>query len=170
MADPVSIASLGIAVFTTGKTLATEGSFRSSSDTPSYMHSKKQSSKWGKVIASIGLNAYHPRAGIGTQNMKFRLIYDYNGHDIRNARVEPLINASSGMYSSTFVVNWRGQAHSHPKDVVSEIIFNFSGEWDPVGVGHVSFWGELLISAAKNGHNFERFTCTSEKNWVKVKK
>ncbi|MGL4552920.1 MAG: hypothetical protein ACRC33_17220 [Gemmataceae bacterium] len=95
-------------------------------------------------------------------------MYEYNGYDLRNCRAEPLVSASDGVYAWSFTINWRGQAHSHADDAVSQIVFNISGQWNPVGRGHVSFHGQLIISASKSGPNYERFRITSEEDWGQV--
>ena len=169
MPDPfpvtTTVVATGLAVFDTGRSVGTSGSFQSTSNTPSYMHRETPSSaRWKNFNHQIAVIAWHPRITQDWQVMLFRLIYEYNGYDIRNARVVPLVDASSGMYSSKFIINWGGQAHSPETSPVAEIMFLIAGEWDPVGRGQVSFYGELLISAA--GRNiFEHFWIKSEK-WV----
>jgi hypothetical protein len=160
------IAGLGLAAFSTGKELATSGGLSHKSTPATYMHPGTPARvKWKKVITTLHLKAWNPRYLIGEQNFYFRLAYDYNGYDIRNATVNVLRSRSSGMYASTFDITWSPGKHSRPKDPVAQIVFNISGQWNPVGRGDVSFWGKLVISAAENGRNFESFKIGSEKGY-----
>ncbi|TWT29742.1 hypothetical protein KOR42_55020 [Thalassoglobus neptunius] len=170
MVDPVSVAGLGLAVFSTGAEYGNSGNFSSTSKAVSYMHPKTpNSARWRDMNTRIKLTAFHPRPGWSRQVFYFRLIYQYNGYDIRNARVEGLVDASSGMYTSSFTVNWRGQSHSRQSNPVSQIVFNFVGRWDPHGLGDVSFGGQLVISASLNGSAYESFGMDfSERNWVRA--
>lgn len=145
--DPISAASLGVAIFEAGRQMLTGGSFSSTSNTPSYMHTGTPASvKWKKYTAEAKIKAWHPRAGWGYQYFYFRISYEANGYDLRNVQVVPLKKKSSSMIASTFSIAWGGQAHSRPKDPKAAIIFNISGEWDPIGRGHVSFWGHLKVT------------------------
>jgi len=122
------------------------------------------SANWVDVIETLHIRAWNPRHITGGwEHFYFRLAYDYNGYDIRNATINVLRSKSSGMYASTFDITWSPGKHSRPKDPVAQIVFNISGQWDPVGRGDYSFWGKLVISAAINGRIFDSFTIESEK-------
>lgn len=169
MAGPLAAAELGLAVFQAGQTVLDKGGIRSTSNTPSFMHPKRPAgATWQSVNTVLQVLAWHPRHFMDVETFKFRLMYEYNGHDIRNARVQGLINASSNLYLSSFEINWVGQGNSHESDIVLEIVFNIDGTWDPVGRGIDPFWGKLIISAAKNGRNFEEFWIDSERHWVRA--
>ena len=165
--NPISAAGLGLAVFSTAVGYSSSGGLSHKSNNVSYMHpNTPKNAKWKKALTQVHIKAFHPRLGWGTQHFYFRLEYEYNGHDIRNASVQVLRDKSSGMYSSSFDINWVGTKYSRPKNPVSQVSFNISGRWDPHGRGDVSFWGKLIISAGFTGRFIERFTIGSEKNWV----
>jgi hypothetical protein len=165
--DPVSAASLGVAVFEAGRSYANSGNLYHNGNTPSYMHERTPAeATWEKVVTELQLQAFHPRVGWDNQHFYYRLSYERNGYDIRNAQVDVLRDRSSGMYTSTFGSTWSGQTHSRPTASVAEIAFNISGEWNPHGRGHVSWWGQLVLSAAKGGSSYQSFTVGSEQDWV----
>jgi hypothetical protein len=165
--DPVSAASLGVAVFEAGRSYANSGNLYHNGNTPSYMHERTPAeATWEDVVTDLRIQAHHPRVGWGNQDFYYRLSYQRNGYDIRNAQVDVLRNRSSGMYTSTFGSTWSGQTHSRPTASVAEIVFNISGEWNPHGRGHVSWWGQLVLSAAKGGSSYQSFTVGSEQDWV----
>ena len=165
--DPVSAASLGVAVFEAGRSYANSGNLYHNGNTPSYMHERTPAeATWENVVTELQIQAHHPRIGLGNQDFYYRLSYQRNGYDIRNAQVDVLRDRSSGMYTSTFGSTWSGQTHSRPTASVTEIVFNISGEWNPQGRGHVSWWGQLVLSAAKGGSRYESFTVGSEQDWV----
>jgi len=168
--DPVAIASLGMAVFASGQTVVSQGGFNCSSNTPSYQHpNTPTTATWDNVIETLHVKAFHPRAGIGDQDFYFRLSYERNGNDIRNATVNALKDQSSTMVGSSFTIAWGGQEHSNQSDPVAQIVFNISNSvWDPIGLGQASFWGQLIISAAKDAPSHSSFTIGSEQDWVWV--
>lgn len=167
-ADPVSIAGLGVAVFSTGRAVSTSGRFASTSNVVRYVHQgTPPEASWQEVETTLQISAHHPRIGWGRQRFYFKLIYERNGHDIRNARIIALIDRSSGMYTSTFRIQWDGIPHSRDTNPVAEVAFNIiNSEWDPHGRGHVSFDGQLVISADKGSGTYNRFVINAEK-WVR---
>ena len=163
----VDVAALGVAVFAEGRALVSSGNLYHNANTPSYMHERTPAEvTWEDVETILHVKAFHPRYFIDAQDFYYRLTYQRNGYDIRNAQVDILRDRSSSMISSTFGSTWSGQTHSRPNDRVCQIVFNISGEWDPVGRGFVSWWGRLILSAAKGGSPFQSFTVGSERNWV----
>jgi hypothetical protein len=165
--DPVSAASLGVAVFEAGRSYANSGNLYHNGNTPSYMHERTPAeATWENVVTELQIQAHHPRVGWDNQDFYYRLSYQRNGYDIRNAQVDVLRDRSSGMYTSTFGSTWSGQTHSRPTASVAEIVFNISGEWNPHGRGHVSWWGQLVLSAAKGDSSYKSFTVGSEQDWV----
>lgn len=165
--DPVAAASLGVAIFVEGRSIASSGNLYHTANTPSYMHERTPSdATWERVRTTLKIQAHHPRLGWGDQDFYYRLSYERNGYDIRNAQVDVLRDQSSGMYTSVFGSNWSGQTHSRPTAAVAEIVFNISGEWNPHGLGHVSWWGNLILSAAKGGAPYTSFSIGSERDWV----
>ena len=165
--DPVSAASLGVAVFEAGRSYANSGTLYHNGNTPSYMHERTPAqATWENVVTELHIQAHHPRVGWDNQDFYYRLSYQRNGYDIRNAQVDVLRDRSSGMYTSTFGSTWSGQTHSRPTASVAEIVFNISGEWNPHGRGHVSWWGQLVLSAAKGDSSYQSFTVGSEQDWV----
>ncbi len=144
--DPVAVAGLGLAVFESGRSMLSGGSFSSTANTPSYMHTgTPATAEWAPRTAEAKIRAFHPRIGFGEQFFYFRLSYQKNGYDLRNVQVVPLKDKSSSMISSSFNIIWGGQAHSRPKNPRAEIVFNISGTWNPVGRGIASFWGQLIV-------------------------
>lgn len=165
--DPVSAASLGLAIFESGRSITSSGSLSHNANTPSYMHEQTpKTANWENVLTELHIKANHPRYGIGTQHFYYRLKYQRNGFDIRNAQVDVLRDKSSGMYTSAFGSTWSGQNHSQPVEEVAQIVFNISGEWNPFGRGDFSWWGELILSATKGGSSYESFSIGSEDNYV----
>lgn len=154
--DPVAIAGLGLAVFESGRSMLTGGSFSSTANTPSYMHEgTPASAQWVSRTAEAKIRAFNPRIGFGEQFFYFRISYQQNGYDLRNVQVVPLIDKSSSMISSSFNIMWEGQAHSSPDYPQSEIVFNISGTWDPVGRGITSFWGQLIVTQSGLSFNVD---------------
>jgi Domain of unknown function (DUF4157) len=165
--DPVSVASLGVAVFESGRNIASSGNLYHNANTPSYMHERTPAeAAWENVVTELHVQAHHPRIGWGEQDFYYRLSYERNGYDIRNAQVDVLRDKSSGMYTSVFGSTWSGQTHSRPTETVAQIVFNISGEWNPHGRGHVSWWGQLILSASKGTSTYQSFTVGSEESWV----
>lgn len=160
----LEIAALGLAAFSAGRALATSGALSHSANTPSYMHAHTPpTEKWATPCTFVlRIAAHHPRAGYGDQHFYFRVSYEYNGYDIRNATVNLLRSRSSTMIMSDFDIKWQGQAHSLRTAPVAKIIFNIGGHWDPVGLGIASFWGRLVISASRSGKKAEQFSIGSE--------
>jgi hypothetical protein len=168
--DPISAASLGMAVFASGQTVVSQGGFNCTSNTPSYQHQNTPASEtWENVTETLHIAAHHPRYGFGDQHFYFRLSYERNGYDIRNAVVNALKDQSSTMVGSSLTINWGGQEHSNQSAPVAQIVFNISNSvWDPIGLGQASFWGQLIISASKSAAAHSSFTIGSEQDWVWV--
>lgn len=159
----LDIAALGLAAFAEGRSLATSGSLAHSANTPSYMHETTPPSEtWETMTTELHVVAWHPRAGWGLQDFWFRLSYERNGYDIRNATINLLESRCSSMIMSHFSINWSGQSHSLPSDPVAQIIFNISGRWDPTGRGVAGFWGRLIISASKDADMYQEWNLESE--------
>ncbi|TVM03483.1 MAG: hypothetical protein CV087_05025 [Candidatus Brocadia sp. WS118] len=161
--NPVAIAGLGVAVFNTGRTIATSGSFSTQSTPASYIHQNTPAgSKFRRRTIEFTITAHHPRYGIGTQTFWFKLSFEFNGNDIRDASINPLIDKSSSMISSTFSIKFEPTSYSLNSDPVAIIRYKISGEWDPVGTGHVSFEGNFDLKA----DGAVTYIINSEKNWV----
>ena len=159
----LAIAALGLAVFVEGRTLATSGRLSHNANTPSYMHPNTPlTEEWETKTFILHIEAFHPRLGWGLQHFYFRVSYERNGYDIRNATINLLEDRSSRMIMSNFEIRWAGQAHSPQNAPEARIIFNISGRWDPTGTGVCSFWGRLTLRASKQAGNFQDWTITSE--------
>jgi peptidoglycan hydrolase-like protein with peptidoglycan-binding domain len=155
---------LGLAILQFGQSLATSGRFEVNSSYVSYIHENTPLSQiFRNAELDFRIFAHHPRYFIDTQNLWFKLRYEYNGNDIRNAGIVGLVNRSSNLYSSTFKINFVGDKNSVPQNPITEIVFNISGEWDPVGTGDVSFWGKLIVKA---DGSMPRMYVFSEDDWV----
>lgn len=163
--EVIEAVGLGIAVFTTGQQLLTSGSFSNSTSTVNYMHERTPlTQRFRSCAMEFSLRAHHPRYFIDPQVFWYRLSFEYNGNDLRNVAIHPLVNRSSTLQSSTFSTTWSGQAHSPQAAPVAEVMFQLAGRWDPVGRGDVSFNGDLLVTAAGR----VRLNVRSELDWVTV--
>jgi hypothetical protein len=155
-------ASLGVAVFTEGRSLATSGALSHSATTVNYIHENTPPDiRWQEYVDIIEIKAAH-KWPFSTQHFYFRLSYEYNGYDLRNVAINILRDRSSRMLTSEFSIQWVGQAHSVPRDPVAQIMFQISGHWDPAGRGLDSFWGNLLL----NARGTKSINVQSENGWV----
>ena len=161
---------LGVALFQTGQSILTSGAFSSNSSTVSYVHERTPPSQtFRRCVREFSFVAFHPRPIIGhivgDQNFWFRLEFDYNGNDVRNAGVRALVDRSSTLTTSSFTATFEGREYSVRTDPVAEVVFLISGQWDPWGRGYVSFEGKLYVKADGS----VRLTdFRSERNWVWV--
>lgn len=164
--EVIEAVGLGVAIFQTGQSILTSGDFSSDSSTVNYIHERTPPTQaFRRCTTEFALRAHHPRYFIDAQIFWFRLSYEYNGNDVRNAAIVALVDRSSSLYSSTFSVRFVGQAYSVPSAPVAEVLFQINGRWNPVGVGDVSFWGELKVRAdGRVG-----MSVSSERNWVTVR-
>lgn len=173
--EVIEAVGLGLAIFTTGQQLVTSGSFSNSTSTVNYMHERTPLSRtFHRCSTEFSLSAHHPRPGFGRQIFWYNLTFEYNGNDLRNITINPLVHRSSSMFMSSFSTTWTGQAHSPAAAPMAEVLFNLSGRWDPVGRGDVSFRGELKVSAngqirlrvssEAGGHDYGR----DPGEWVRV--
>ena len=162
----VAAAGLGIAVFQTGVSIFSGGSFKTSSTPANYTHKKTPPHEpLDRLTVKFKLNAFHPRRGLSDPNFWFKLNFEYNGFDIKAASITPLRSKSSTLIKSNFSITFSPTAYSAPADTVAKIRFLVSGNWDPTGSGDVSFDGYVDITA-KGGFSFK---INSEKNWVEFK-
>jgi len=161
--EAVAIATLGVAVFSLGKDILTSGDFSTKSNVVSYIHPHTPISQhFRKVEIDFRLIARH--SVLADQYFWFKLSYEYNGNDIRDALINPLVHRSSSTYVSTFTINFQGDSYSPPQDPVAEIVFNISGRWDPSGPGNSSFQGKLFVKA---DGSMPRINFQSESNAVR---
>jgi len=127
-APVIAGAGLGIAIFTTGRTLLTSGDFSSSATTVNYLHQNTPPSlTFSTCTNEFLISAHHPRYGFDSQQFWFRISFEYNGHDLRNVAINALVDKSSSMTMSKFTIEFNGQAHSVPADPVAEVVFQISG-------------------------------------------
>jgi outer membrane protein OmpA-like peptidoglycan-associated protein len=162
--EVIEAVGLGVAIFSTGQQLLTSGDFSNSTSTVNYIHERTPLNRvFQRCSSDFSLSAHHPRYGFGRQIFWYNLSFEYNGNDLRNITINPLVSRSSAMIMSKFSSSWTGQAHSPPAAPMAEVLFNLSGRWDPTGSGDVSYRGELKVKA--NGE--VSLTVTSEK-WVRV--
>jgi hypothetical protein len=163
--EVIEAVGLGVAIFTTGQQLLTSGAFSNSTSTVNYMHERTPlTQRFRSCAMEFSLRAHHPRYFIDPQTFWYRLSFEYNGNDLRNVAIHPLVDRSSTLRSSTFSTTWSGQAHSPQSAPAAEVMFQLAGRWDPVGRGDVSFNGELLVTSTGG----VRLTVRSERNWVTV--
>jgi len=166
--EAIEAAGLGIAIFEAGKGLVTGGDFSSSANTVSFMHPGTPSSQTFRPCnTEFSLVAHHPRYFIGDQTFWYRLSFEYNGNDLRNVSVAPLIDKSSTITASKFTTSWEGQPNVPGRAPVAEVRYQLTGRWDPVGRGDVSFGGYLMVNASGKVSLALTFT---ERDWVKIGK
>jgi hypothetical protein len=157
-------ASLGVAVFQVVQTLATSGDLSVQADVARYVHQNTPANiPFTKASVEFKISAHHPRYGFGRQQFYFRLSFEYNRYDLRNVSIAVLRDKSSSMYASTFSIRFRASEYSLPSDSVAKILYNIQGRWDPVGLGDVSFEGNLIVQANGSAHG----NIVSERNWVR---
>jgi outer membrane protein OmpA-like peptidoglycan-associated protein len=166
-AEPVPViplVGLGLSIFSTGQTLTTSGKLSSEATTVNYVHANTPPEKrFIPCTLEFLISAHHPRYGFDRQRFWFRLSFEFNGNDLRNAAIVVLENRSSSMVMSEFSIRFVGQPYSVPKDPIAEVLFQISGRWDPVGKGVDSFWGQLYVRA--DGQ--VRLSVKSEQGWVR---
>jgi hypothetical protein len=152
---------LGSAALTFGAQLFKGGSFQTTSTVVNYMHANTPPERIPKrCTRRFLIKAAHPgiypldfikKRGLG-EKFWFELSYLYNGNDLINVAVEPMVNKSSDLSKSEFKITFAGTAISLPSDPVAEIVLRISGTWkawDPVPYMDtiVSFWGDLFVRA-----------------------
>lgn len=152
---------VGSAALSFGRDLFTGGNFSTTSSFINYVH---ESTPLDQVFKScerkFQIGAYKPGHFpldlVKNNNMGekfwFKLSYQFNGNDLRNVAVEPLLDASSTLHKSEFNITFAGDKYSLPRDPVAEIVFHIGGRWkawDPMPFMDtvVSFSGELYVRA-----------------------
>ena len=138
---------VGLAVLDLIQSKPISGSFSIESNIVSYIHTGTKNKDFRTAILDFRLYAQVPAVGIGTRELWFRISYDYNGNDIRNASIMRLVDRSSNLYGGTFSIKFEGRELTHESEPVAKIVFIITGSWDPPGWGDVSFWGKLVINA-----------------------
>jgi hypothetical protein len=147
-ADPVTVAGLGVAVFEAGRTFFTSGDLSFESTPASFIHhGTPPEVQFSRVVIDFSIDADHPRAGFGWQHFWFRLTFERNGYDIRNANIRLLEDRSSTMILSSFSIRFVPLANSAETDPVARIVYHIGGRWDPHGWGEYSYSGELHLAA-----------------------
>jgi hypothetical protein len=152
---------LGAAVLSFGQALFTGGSFSTQSSVVNYLHQNTPlDQKFVRCKRRFRISAAKPgpvpldfikKADAG-EKFWFELSYDYNGNDLRNVSVEPLMDKSNTLRKSEFKITFTGNAYSPERDPVAEVVFRISGTWkawDPVPFMDtvVSFSGNLYVRA-----------------------
>jgi outer membrane protein OmpA-like peptidoglycan-associated protein len=159
---PVAVIELGAAVLSLGRDLFTGGSFQTQSSVVNYIHQGTPlSQKFVSCKRRFKLSAAKPGGPFPIEVIKkydigekfwFELSYEYNGNDLRNVAVEPLVNKSSSLNKSEFKIAFVGNSYSPEQAQVAEVVFRISGTWkawDPVPFMDtlVSFSGNLYVRA-----------------------
>jgi OmpA family len=152
---------VGSAALSFGRDLFTGGNFSTTSSFINYVH---ESTPLDQIFKScerkFQILAYKPsqfplefakKYNMG-EKFFFKLSYQYNGNDLRNVAVEPLLDASSTLIKSEFNITFAGDKYSLPRDPVAEVVFHIGGRWkawDPLPLMDtvVSFSGELYVRA-----------------------
>jgi outer membrane protein OmpA-like peptidoglycan-associated protein len=159
---PVAVIELGAAVLSLGRDLFTGGSFSTQSSVVNYIHQNTPlTQKFVTCKRRFKLLAAKPGGPLPLEYLRkyeiaekfwFELSYEYNGNDLRNVAVEPLMNKSSSLNKSEFKISFTGNSYSPEQAPVAEIVFRISGTWkawDPVPFMDtlVSFSGNLFVRA-----------------------
>ncbi len=159
---PVAVIELGAAVLSLGRDLFTGGSFSTQSSVVNYIHQNTPlSQKFVTCKRRFKFSAAKPGGPLPLTFIKandlgekfwFELSYEYNGNDLRNVAVEPLMNKSSTLNKSEFKIAFTGNSYSPEQAPVAEVVFRASGTWkawDPIPFMDtlVSFSGNLYVRA-----------------------
>jgi hypothetical protein len=77
----------------------------------------------------------------------FQLSYEYNGNDLRNVGVEPLVNESSTLYKSQFKITFTGNINSVPRDPGGSRLQNqwHLKAWDPIPFEILSYRSQVTF-------------------------
>jgi hypothetical protein len=103
-----------------------------------------------------------------TEDFWFALQFEYNGNDIRDAKVTPLFDKSSTLYKSKFIISFTPDKLSVPSDPVASVRFTIGGSWEKWQLPFntkVSFLGKLDVRA----DGFYTLKVESEKDWVNLR-
>jgi outer membrane protein OmpA-like peptidoglycan-associated protein len=177
---PAAALELGTAALTFGSQLFTGGDFQTTSTVVNYMHENtplEQRFISPPCRQRLLIEAYKPNTFVPLETAKqrhlaekfwFQLSYEYNGNDLRNVAVEPLVNESSTLHKSQFKITFTGTNSSLARDPVAEVVFRIFGTWKawqlmPFADTIVSFSGNLYVRA--DGFATVR-NFTSEKGYV----
>lgn len=146
----IPVLGLGVGLFNAGKPYETgDDKFKVNSFIgTNYFHEKTNSKRpFKNAEVDFRIIATHPRKGFKPQNFWFKLTYEYNGNDIRNAGIIELVDRSSALIWSKFTINFKVDMNCPKTAAIYEIVYNIDGRWDPIGVGDVKFWGQLTVKA-----------------------
>jgi outer membrane protein OmpA-like peptidoglycan-associated protein/peptidoglycan hydrolase-like protein with peptidoglycan-binding domain len=142
---------------------AQEGLFKNTSDVAELLHHDTPATvPWKKTTATLKLRALAPSETLKDKArdvvkslgdtpfiFAFRVEFEHNGYDIKNARILRQIQASSGLKRGKFETTWTAK-NATPLNVELGRIDNLlKGTWDP-GIGDKSvqdFTGKLQMSA-----------------------
>jgi OmpA family len=163
---PIAAAELGIAIWNAGAPLILSGGSEIDEGAPaSYIHTNTPTEfRFAKKVVDFELTLHHPRLGFGNQHFWFRLSFDFNNYDIRNATLIFLRSKSSKLIASEFKLKFQAVRETNETDVVAQMAFDMKGIWNPIGVGVASVWGKLHL----NGRGNTWIDIDSERKWVKA--
>ena len=160
----ISASQLGLAVFDRVKSHFLSGAFSVTSMAANYIHNPSPDRlQVQKKQFYFAISADHPRYGIGTQYFYFQLTLEYDGFNIRRASIVEDRGRSSTLVSSNFSINFKPASYSAPNALISEIVYNINGRWDPVGRGDESFNGSFIIDSQGSMRSLQ---INSPRNWV----
>jgi hypothetical protein len=155
---------VGLAVFQIIQTVATSGDFSVQADIAQYIHENTPpAQQFFRKTIEFEIDAHHPRIGISDQEFYFRLTFEYNQNDLRNVSITELRDKSSSLYASSFNIKFSAQPYSVKNDPKAVILYRIQGRWDPVGLGDVSYEGNLYVRADGSAD----CDIKSERDWVK---
>ncbi|MFN8570853.1 MAG: papain-like cysteine protease family protein [Gemmatimonadaceae bacterium] len=138
-----------------------EGKFSVESDIAEILHEDTAASQqWRRKSADFMLKATQPSIGKkdvarlnldggNTYHFKFRVIFEYNGHDIRAAQITRVVQDSTGLKDEKFAVKFVAKNGSAPKAESSKIDFIFKdAKWDPaIGEKAYDFSGKISVES-----------------------
>ncbi|MGQ0645919.1 MAG: papain-like cysteine protease family protein [Gemmatimonadaceae bacterium] len=139
---------------------ADEGRFVMTSDIAEVMHDDTPTiAPWTTKSAHFAFKTYSPPSGVKdilrldiktarVYRFLFRLSFEYNGYDIRNAQIQRVIQGSSSIKDQKLEVKFTAKRASGARSEVSQIDFLMNGKWDPgVGDKFIDFGGKVSVKS-----------------------
>lgn len=139
---------------------ADEARFVLTSDIAEVMHDDTPSLlQWTQKTANFVIKAYSPPSGlkdIARLDIKtakvfrfmFTLSFEYNGYDIRNAKVDRAIQGSTPLIDAKLEIKFNAKRATGTRSEVSRIDFLMTGKWTPrTGDKFVDFIGKVWVES-----------------------
>jgi hypothetical protein len=170
---PVAALNIGSAALTVGTALTSGGTFQTTSAPINYIHEGTPPTQTFRTcLREFMISAFKPMVPVPpsdphspAEKFWFALQYEYNGNDLREVKVDPLMDKSSTLFKSKFIINFVPGAASVPRDPVAAVRFTISGYWEFFRLTFntkVGLKGALDVRADGSAS----IQVTSERNWV----